>query len=458
MQFMRQCATSELLVATDKVLVALDASTGSVLWQLDDLPDLDAGLYWGRCGTLTGLSYRKDKITAFDLASGRRLWDQRALPPFREIRGYVSLGEKDLLLLFLRTAATDRALVAVQLSTGALRWQRDELFVQSPRFAARRGVSDIVEYQAVLMDTDTSLVLYVSADGPTRLDARTGVTLWKGEALGPRVPSLADYAAMRVADSVLVIPNGNGLVALDQRDGHRLWEQSELLPTHASRLVPMESGLLVRAGRAYVTVLDPATGTPRWAHPLTTPTDGVAYEIVGDRYYLVSRDRLLVAELASGDTTGLLDLVFDGGEHAEAMFEAEAGLLIASRQNVFRIDFPNTVRYHRFYKAPGSTFFEKLGGALSGNLGVFGARLGEAQLRSEYAYFLTTTPDSAGRTGNSLVRVALSDGSEAGRLWFRERAPRFRADPARDQVLVFEDPRTLVAVRFPGAPGEANPN
>jgi outer membrane protein assembly factor BamB len=452
MHFMRQCPATELLISTDKALVALDATTGAELWQLSGLPSMDAGLYWGSCEASTGLSYRKNEIIAFDLGSGRRLWDGSALPPFQEIRGYVSLSSRDLLLLFLRTSTSDRALAAVQLSTGTLRWQRDDLFAESPRFTARSGVSDISEFQAVITDTDTTLILYVSADGPLRLDSRSGATLWKGESLGPRVPSLGDFAAMRVVDSVLVIPRGNGLVALDQRDGHRLWEQATLLPAHATRLVPVDAGLLVRAGRAFVTIVVPTTGAVPWDRPLTVSTDGVAYEIVGERYYVVTHDRLVVADLATGDTTGLLDLVFDDGEHADAMFEVEDGILIASRQNLFRVDFPGASRYHRFFKAPGATFFEKLGGALTGNIGVFGARLGAAQLRSEYAYFLTTTPDSAGRVGNSLVRVDLRNGAEAGRLWFRERAPKFRADPARDQVLVFEDARTLVAVRFPSSP------
>lgn len=450
MRFFRQCPTMELLIATDKSLIALDAATGQRLWELDGLPDLDAGLFWGRCGNSTGLSYRKDRIVAFDLASGRRLWDGDSLPAMREIRGFVSLHEKDLLLLFLRTAASDQSLVAIQLSSGAVRWRRDELFAQSPRFAGRRGVSDITEYQSVIPDTDTSLILYVSADGPLRLDSRSGATLWQGEPVGPRVPSVADYAAMQVVDSLLVIPRDDGLVALDLRDGHRVWEQPALLPTHATRLVPLPSGLLVRAGRAFVTVLDPATGTPRWRQPLTAPTDGVAYDIAAERYYVATRDRVVAADLATGDTTGLATLAFDDGEHADDLFAIDDGLLIVSRQNLFRVGFDGAIHYHRFYKAPGATFFEKLGGALSLNLGVFGARFGTAQLRSEYAYFLTTDPDSAGRSGNSLVRVALRDGGEAGRLWFRERSPRLRADPARDQVLVFEDARTLVAVRFPG--------
>jgi hypothetical protein len=283
-----------------------------------------------------------------------------------------------------------------------------------------------------------------------RLDSRSGGTLWKGDALaGRRVPSLGEYAAMRIVDSILVIPRDKGLIALDTRDGHVLWEAATLLPSHASRLTTVPSGLLVRAGRAYVTVLDPATGTPRWEPAFTPPTDGAAYDIVGDRYYVVTRDRLLALDLATGDTTGLASLAFRDEEHAQRMYALEDGVVIASRQNLFRVEFQGAVRYHRFYKAPGASFFEVLGGVAPG------AHFGMAALRARFAYFVTNAPDSAGRTGNSLVRIALEDGSEAGRIWFREKAPRYVPDTPRDQLLVFEGKRTLVALRFPAGAARA---
>jgi len=441
------CPKTELLMTTKSALVAIDATTGALLWQLDDLPNLEAGLYWGGCDAQTGISYRKDEIVAFDLGSGRRLWDASALPPQQEIRGYVSLSREDLLLLFLRTAASDRALAAIQLSTGTLRWQRDDVFTQSPQFGGRGGVSDITEFQVVLMDSDTTLILYVSPDGPMRLDARSGATLWVGSALaGRRVPAVRDHAAMRVVDSTLVIPYGKGLLALDARDGHLLWELPDLLPTRATRLSPQSTGLLVRAGRAYVNVLDPATGNARWSQPLTVSTDGAAYEIVGDRYFVVAQDRLLVADLATGDTTGLATLPFEDGEHAELMFAVDDHLLVASRQNLTRVDFAGAIAYHRFYPAPGASFFEVLGGVSPG------ATFGSAAFRSEYAFFVTNAPDASGRSGNSLVRVVLGDGTEAGRIWFHKKAPRYRPDTARDQVLFFADDRTLVAVQFPEPP------
>lgn len=445
----RECADAELLLGTKKALIAIDATTGDELWAREDLPNIGPGLSWGRCGATTGFSYRKDKLLAIDLLSGRPLWDQDALPASQEIRGYFRMDEDDLLLLFLRTTASDRTLLAVQLSTGAVRWRRDDLFAQPPKFAGSGGVSDIAEYQPLYRDSDTTLLVYFSADGLQRIDARTGATLWSGGALaGRRVPTVGDYAAMTLLDTILVIPRDKGLVAIDVRDGTLRWETGEF-PVRPTRLVPVPAGLLVRSGPASLTVLDPATGVPRWAAPLTVHTDGVAYEVLEDRYYVVSGDRLLVADLETGDTTALATLAFDGGEHARNMYATDDRLLVAARQNLFVFDLAGTLQYHRYFKAPGASFLEKVGGALSGHFDMFGARLGAAAFGSEYAYFMTDEPDASGQTGYSVVRVAMDDGREAGRIWFDEKAPWFQPDTARDQLLFLKNDRTLVALRFP---------
>lgn len=442
---LRECASAELLITTKDALIAIDATTGTVLWELADLPDLGPGLFWD-CRAATGLSYRKDRIVAFDLLSGERQWDASALPPFQEIRGYVVLTRSDMLLLFLRTPASDRSLAALRLSTGELLWRRDDAFHDRPAFSGRGGVSDISEYQVFITDTDTTLIVYVSSDGPIRLDSRSGLTLWTGAALaGRRVPSVREYAAMRVFDSTLIIPHDKGLMALDTHDGNVLWDIPNFLPMHATRLAAVATGVLVRGGRSYVTVLDPQTGISRWPQPLTLATDGVAYEIAGYRYFLVSHDRLMAVDLASGDTTALTDLAFRDGEHAQLMVALGDDLLVASRQNLFRVDYQGAVRYHRFYRAPGAKFFEKLGGISPG------AHFGSAAFQGDYGFFVTNAPDSSGRTGNSLVRVLLDGGTEAGRVWFRERAPKYWPDAARDQLLMLEDRRTLAAARFPAA-------
>ena len=440
----RQCIAQELVVITKSSLLALDASTGAKLWERNDLPSLGSGLYLP-CEGKTGLSYRQDKIAAFDLVSGQQRWDATALPTFSEVRGYATIGD-DVVLLFLRTPNSEHSLVAVKLASGERLWQRDDLFQQPPTFDVRGGVSDIAGYQAFVMSGDTTLIAYLSLDGPIAIDLRTGATRWESQALaGLPVPALNDYAGMRLVDSTLVIPRDKGLVGIDARDGQVRWQKAELLPRRATRLARVSAGLLVRAGGEYVNVLDPVTGTSRWTKPLTLRTDGGAYAIVGNRYFLISRDRFFVADLATGDTTGFEKLRFKDNEAASGLIvQPDSGFVVMSRQNLFWVDARGGLRYQRYYNAPGTSFLQQMGG-------MYGS-YGSAFVAGHYAYFVTNAPDSTGRKGNSLVRVALADGSETGRVWLQEKAPTYWPDGAREQVLMRADDRTLVAVRFASAP------
>ena len=438
----RECDAAELLVITKNSLLALDAANGTKLWEHTDLPSLEWGLFLP-CETKTGLSYRADKIVAFDVVSGQRRWDATALPTFLEVRGSVVIDNNDLLLLFLRTPSSEHSLAALRLSSGERLWQRDDLFQVPPSFEAHGGVSDIAG-QAFVLWGDTSLIVYVSLDGPIAIDMRTGATRWKAQALAALpVPSLNDYAGMRLVDSTLVIPRDKGLVGVDARDGHVRWQNADLLPRRATRLTGVPAGLVVRAGGDYVNVLDPATGTSRWSRPLTLRADGGAYAIVENRYCFVARDRFMVADLATGDTTGSEKLRFKDNESASRVVPAGEGFVVVSRQNLFRVDARGALRYQRFYNAPGTSFLQQMGG-MYGNLG-------SAAVAGRYAYFVTNAPDSAGRKGNSLLRVALDDGSEAGRVWLHEKAPTYWPDATRDQVLMLADDHTLVAIRFPSA-------
>jgi outer membrane protein assembly factor BamB len=313
------------------------------------------------------------------------------------------------------------------------------------------GVSDIDRFQGFITSGDTSLTMYLSLDGPMRIDLRTGATLWRGQALaGQPVPSVGDYPRMHLVDSTLVIPRDKGLVGVDARSGQVRWQNDTLLPRRATLLAAVPAGILIRAGTDYANVLDPATGTFRWSRPITLRTDGAgpyifrtdggAFTIVENRYYFVSRDRFMVTDLATGDTTGSEKLRFKDTEWASRVFRVGDGFVVISRQNLFRVDARGALRYQRFYNAPGTSFLQQMGG-------MYGT-YGSAAVDGQYAYFVTNQPDSAGRKGNSLLRVALDDGSEAGRVWLRVKAPTYWLDSPRDHVLMLADDRTLVAVRF----------
>ncbi len=450
------CATDKVLVATKNLVAALDAGSGGQLWQLDGVPSLAEGLFPGSSDSVAGFSYKEQRIVGFDMASGRHLWAQDSLPASERILGYFRLGNRDLLLLFRQSAAPTPTVTAIRLSTGEVLWQRSDLFSQKPKFGGQGGFSDLTVYQTLLIDSDTTLILYVTQDGPMRLDARSGATLWRGEALkGRKVPSVYDhepYAPMLIADSILVIPSGKHLVGLDVRDGHLVWEQAAEYPKRPASLARRPAGLLVKAGSSYVTVLDPTTGAARWAAPLTVESNGAAYEVTQDHYYVVSGDRLLSALLTTGDTTGLATVAFEGGEHPVYLTVIGGRLVMASRQNIAVADSDGHLAYQKYVKAPGTSFLQKLAAGLSNNASVFRFRYGSTSLASLYSYFFSEAADSAGRKGYSIVRLRLEDGEPAGRVWVSEKGTTYRVDHVRSQVLLQMDDTTLVAMRFPSAP------
>ena len=455
-QRVRDCAAAELLVFTKNSLLAVDASAGTKLWERTDLPSLGWGLYLP-CEGKTAVSYRGDKIVAFDVVSGQQRWDATALPTFSEIRGTAVIASLDLVLLFLRTATSDRSVAALRISSGERLWQRDDLFQVPPAFAVHDGVSDIDKFQVFVASGDTSLMMYLSLDGPMAIDLRSGAALWptpstRQALAGQPVPSLDDYAGMRLVDSTLVIPRDKGLVGVDARSGQVRWQRDTLLPRRATFLAAVAaegggggvSGIMVRAGIDYVDVLDPATGTSRWPRPLTLRADAGASAVVENRYYFVSRDQFMVADLATGHTTAGEKLRFRDNEWAGGVFPEGDGFVVMSRQNLFRVDARGALRYQRFYNAPGTSLLQQMGG-MYGNYG-------SAKVTGRHAYFVTNQPDAAGKKGNSLLRVALDDGSDAGRIWLREKAPAYWPDGARNQVLMLADDKTLVAIRFSATP------
>jgi outer membrane protein assembly factor BamB len=450
------CSGGRAIVATDSVLTALDAAGGSKAWQLKDLPNLSAGLFLGPNDSVPGMSYQKDKLVVFDMATGTPIWAQDSLPAEERILAYYRLARRDLLLLFLqppkKSGSKTPILAAMRLSTGEKLWQRNDIFAQPLKFGGEGGVSDITTYQRLILDSDSTVLIYLTRDGPIRLDTRSGATLWQGKALAGRpVPSMNEtepYAGMMVYDSVLVVPTAEHLLALDTRDGHLVWEQSADYPKRPSYLDRPTAGILVKTGSAYVTVVDPATGKARWSRPLTVEISGAAYELTEDRYFVVSGDRLLSALLATGDTTGLANLTFGGGEHALQVFRIGEHLVIASRQNVAVADLEGHVTYQRYVKAPGVSFLQQFAAGLMGMQYAPNSRYGSADMTALYSYFFTDEPDRAGRKGYSIVRLKLEDGVEAGRVWVSEKGTSYRIDTERSQVLVKSADNTLVAMRF----------
>src|SRR2546425_457054 len=95
---------------------------------------------------------------------------------FRSLRarGWLPSPNADTAIIMLgHTKASPSTLIALDLATGHIRWRQDSAFSAEPKVFQSGGVTYLFGNQSPYDDSDTTLVLYLSTDGPIRLDART---------------------------------------------------------------------------------------------------------------------------------------------------------------------------------------------------------------------------------------------------------------------------------------------
>lgn len=453
-EFFRQSPTGHLLVATEDSLVALDAVTGAIAWSQPELRLSSSLMLVTDAAHSLGVADTRRRLWVFDLRTGEILWTEARLPPFRELRGYrwVGAAQQDVMLLFAKTENSDRTLFVLDPVTGELLWQTDSLLAESPKFEREGDAPYITETQAFLMDGDGRLTFWMSKDGPLQLNWRTGQVLWRADSLqGKSVAGLSEgYAPMVPHDTLLIVPYDRTLIALDMRDGHVLWHRDRNFPAAVTQMELTPHGMLVRGADRFMDLLDPVSGASRWETQIRDLEGGTAFHVSAGSAWLAAGDRLIAIDLETGTTREIARIEFQGGEQPVRVDRVDGALLLTSRQNVMRCALDGTVLYHEFYKAPGTSFLQKVAGVMTGDWSPMSARYGRSEGGVRYLYFFTERPSASGREGFSLARVQVADGREAGRVWFENKTPTYLIDweHGGERIFFQSDDRVIVALPF----------
>src|SRR2546422_5994271 len=303
-----------LLVGTKTELAGVNTSTGAVLWSRKDLADIKNASLDIAWNTGFGVVSHHDTMEVLDLRPGLKRWDSGSLS-FVAARGWLPSPGLDTAILMLgRTANSATTLMAVDLATGHVRWRQDSAFTVEPKVFETSGVPYLLGHQSPIADSDTSLVLYISTDGPIRLDTRTGRVLWRGTALrGAKLPLPKDgYAAIHEQHGVDFFPSGDSLLAFRANDGASAWTATRKFKNKVFRIVPIKQGLLVR-GYEWFDLLDPATGKSLWRAPGGTKSStwGVVRR---DTHYVADKKRMLAIAIWDGAGGTLGTAGFKGKE------------------------------------------------------------------------------------------------------------------------------------------------
>lgn len=372
-----------------------------------------------------------------DLRTGDTRWDTRAVS-LLEARGWLALPGEDVTLLLLgRTAQSPSTLVAVELATGKVRWRQDALFIVEPKVFGVAGVSYLLGHQSPLADTDSTLVLYLSSEGPLRLDARTGALLWRSGALrGAKVPAVRDgYARIRQRPGMIIVPSEKRLLALGTTDGSPAWDAPRIFKSEVIRMEWTRQGLLIR-GSDWIDLIDPLTGKSTWPAPVPLK-NSTRIVLRGDTVFVA-------ADKKDGAVRTLTTVKFQEGESPSGFSVLTEGIVLTSWHNIMLVDRQGVQRYHRVFPSPKESFGEAMRRA-----GIrTDTRRPATRWGGDHVYFFTGEPDEEGRQGFSLVEFDPAAGREQGRIWFDERVPDYLVDWTSGTVYYERGSRELVGLTF----------
>ena len=429
-----------LVVGTKTELVGVNASTGAVLWSRKDRADINGAAVTIAWGSGFGIISGHDTLEVFDLRTGGKRWDSGSLSVIAA-RGWLpSPGTDTAIVLLGRTANSPTTLMAVDLATGRVRWRQDSVFTAEPKVFETSGVPYLLGHQSPTTDSDTSFLLYISTDGPIRLDARTGRVLWRGSALrGAKLPLPHDgYASIVQRHGVVFIPSGDSLLALRASDGGSAWPAARKFKNKVFRIVPTKRGLLVR-GYEWFDLLDPATGKSLWRTPVETKNSTMDV-LRGDTDYVVDDKRLVAIGLGDGTVRSIAEVDFKEHERATGLTVWKSGIILNSWHNLMAVDRQGKVHYQREYPSPKTSFGELV------NPLVTDVMRPSTRWAGSHIFFFTGAPDEHSREGFSIVEVDPSDGHEAGRLWFNGRVPSYAIDNEIGETFYRRNDTTLQAL------------
>jgi outer membrane protein assembly factor BamB len=429
-----------LLVGNKTELAGVNPATGAVMWSRKDLADLKAVSLDIAWNSGFGIVSRRDTMEIFDLRTGLKRWDSGSLS-FLTARGWLPSPSADTAVLMLgRTAQSPTTLMAIDIATGRVRWRQESAFTAEPKVFATSGVSYLLGHQSPIADSDTSLILYISTDGPIRLDARTGRVLWRGTALrGAKLPLPTDgYAAIRQQRGVVFIPSGDSLLAFRASDGTSAWTSPRKFKNRVFRIVPTNAGLLVR-GYEWFDLLDPTSGKSLWRAPVETKNS--TWDVLrGDTDYVADNKRVLAIAIADGTVRTIGTVDFKGDQRPTGLTVWKQGIILNSWHHLLLMDRQGAERYHREYPSPKTSLGELVNPLVTDILRP------STRWAGSHIFFFTGAADEQGREGFSIVEVDPTDGHEAARLWFTGRVPSYAIDDEFGAALYRRNDSTLEAL------------
>ena len=495
--YFNQSPLGTVLVVAGQRLTSLDPATGKVTWSVTDSTPFAAKRLQPIAFTPYLWVIDDGGSGLIDLETGAWKW-RAPSPTLATSRGRLIVAEKQLMLDYVAADDAHRVLRAVDIEKGNVKWQLDSVLARAPETSeieccGGRKLATIEESEPPLFDGDSTLVLWLSEDGPVAVNVNTGVLLWRGASLeGKHPPDRRNrYAPMLAVNGVVYLPYEKSLTALNLRDGSAAWAKPRDYRSHIAQMQLVPEGLLVRGEvgrhdgglvhRPVLDLLDPKTGASVWRDAFGDMAESTPFVVRGDTAYVSvdahsfvgTHQKLMAVSLATGASREVASFQFKGDEHPVAIQSRPPGIALMSSQNVLMIDSAGLVRYHTYFPAPQASALARFGIAalvLAADIATYSIASSAAQAArttmpypifnplvdtrykasvqmERYMYIRTIVPDSAGNDLQGFVRIDKDTGKDNGRVALGVKSG-YLIDEVDGRVYFLAKPREIVALKF----------
>ena len=261
-------------------------------------------------------------------------------------------------LVYGKDPRNERALVAIDLHADEVAWISTDLLSENIRPPRGR----VPRVPRPFRDKDNVLIAFLSKDSPMRVGPK-GELLWRAAALGGENPSTILYQG----GDFLYLNQDDDLFAVNAQDGTIGW-------THESRSDPDRISLSARGVLVWsedgLNLLDLDTGKPVWTVPARLPegwhTARAANVVGDDTVHVAGEEELVLIDLRDGSVTTLAEYEFGDNQAPTHLELVDGGVLLSSTQNIARYESDGREVFHRYYRAPGMSRWQKIAAVSAG--------------------------------------------------------------------------------------------
>lgn len=495
-EFQRVTPLGSLLVSHANGLSCVDPSTGKPLWDRPELKKFKECNYdelentpYGLFEMSEGIGGSKRYVEVVDLQTGKKKWDSSELP-ITSSQGEFQAPQQRLLVIFgIGKRGGKPMTIAVDTETGELKWQQERLFEKMLNLYEVKGSGKMIKRMSIagnqpaVFPDSKSMIVWLTEDGPTKIDLATGNKLWVCSALkGKKVPGQnSGYMAMRILDGVLYVPFEKSLQAVDLNTGALLWTKEKDFRGRPVQIAMTPAGLVVRGatfvddegkakGKPFIDVLTPRTGESAWKKPFKDLEDATSFDIRGDKVYICADGELHEIALADGTDRPLAKFKFKEHEVPSSLELMDDGFLLTSNQTLLGLDSGGKERFRSYFEAPSYSGWVKLGvGLLTAAVNAASAssaydraaRTGQDQTyylsanptlgkrfrastdAQDFMYILTSVPEG-GKKKAGLVKVSKHDGKVVSTVQLGDKTPEYETDSV-EGVIYFKKSDSEIA-------------